>query len=69
MAIGLTIDAILIIIIFLIAGKTNVWGNGIAGFIGFGTLGILNWHFLEVSQSDKIKISVLTGIWFVLALL
>jgi len=68
MAIGLTIVAFLVTIIYLIAGKTNVWVNGIAGFIGFGTLAGLNWRFLEVSQSDKIKISVLTGIWFILSL-
>lgn len=68
LAIGLTIEAVLITIIYLIAKKTNVWVNGIAGVLGFGTLALLNWKFLEVSQSDKIKISVLTGIWFVLAL-
>lgn len=68
MAIGLTIVALLIAVIYLIAGKTNIWVNGIAGFIGFGTLAGLNWKFLEVPQSDKIKISVLTGIWFILSL-
>ena len=68
LAIGLTIEAVLITIIYLIAKKTNVWVNGIAGVLGFGTLALLNWKFLEVSQSDKIKISVLTGIWFILAL-
>lgn len=68
-AIGLTIVSLLVTIIYLIAGKTNVWVNGIAGFIGFGVLGTLNWKFLEVSQSDKIKISVLTGIWFILSLI
>lgn len=68
MAIGLTVKAILVTIIYLIAGKTNVWVNGIAGFIGFGSLAGLNWMTLQISQSDKIKISVLTAIWFVLAL-
>lgn len=68
LAIGVSINAILLIIIFLIAGKTNVWVNAIAGLIGFGTLGALNWKFIEAPQSDKIKISVLTCIWFVLAL-
>ncbi|KRO00046.1 hypothetical protein [Companilactobacillus kimchiensis] len=67
-AIGLTIDALLIIIVVLIAGKTDIWANGIAGVIGFGALAALNWRFLEVSQSDKIKISVLTAIWFILTL-
>ena len=68
MAIGVFIEAILITIIYLIAGKTNIWVNGIAGVIGFGSLAALNWKFLEVSQSDKIKISVLTAIWFILTL-
>lgn len=68
MAIGLTIVALLIAVIYLIAGKTNIWVNGIAGFIGFGTLAGLNWKFLEVPQSDKIKVSVLTGICFILSL-
>ena len=68
LAIGLAIEAVLITIIYLIAKKTNVWVNGIAGVLGFGTLALLNWKFLEVPQSDKIKVSVLTGIWFVLAL-
>lgn len=68
MAIGLTIEALLVTIVYLIAGKTNIWVNGIAGVIGFGTLAGLNWKFLEVSQSDKIKISVLTAIWFILSL-
>lgn len=68
MAIGLTIEACLMIIVFLIAGKTNVWIKGIVGVIGFGSLVGLNWKFLEVSQSDKIKISVLTAIWFILTL-
>lgn len=68
MAIGLTIETALIIIVFLIAGKTNIWANGIAGVIGFGTLAGLNWKYLEISQSDKIKISVLTAIWFILTL-
>lgn len=68
LAIGLTIEAGLVIIVYLIAGKTNIWANGIAGLIGFGTLAGLNWKFLEVPQSDKIKISVLTAIWFLLTL-
>lgn len=68
MAIGLTIVACLIALIYLIAGKSNIWVNGLASLIGFGTLGGLNWHFLEVPQSDKIKISILTGIWFILSL-
>jgi len=68
MAIGLTILSVLFIIIYLIAGKTNIWVSGIAGFLGLGTLAGLNWKFLEVSQSDKIKISVLTAILFVLSL-
>jgi len=68
MAIGLTIVALLITIIYLIAGKTDIWVNGIAGFLGFGTLAGLNWKFLDVPQSDKIKVSVLTGIWFILSL-
>lgn len=68
MAIGLTIVALLITIIYLIAGKTDIWVNGIAGFLGFGTLAGLNWRFLDVPQSDKIKVSVLTGIWFILSL-
>lgn len=68
MAIGLTIEALLITIIYLIAGKTNIWVSGISGLIGFGTLAGLNWKFLQVPQSDKIKISVLTGIWFILTL-
>ena len=68
MAIGLTIEALLVTIVYLIAGKTNIWVNGIAGVLGFGTLAGLNWKFLEVSQSDKIKVSVLTAIWFILSL-
>lgn len=68
MAIGLTIEACLMIIVFLIAGKTNIWIKGIVGVIGFGSMAGLNWKFLEVSQSDKIKISVLTAIWFILTL-
>jgi len=68
MAIGLTIESCLMIIVFLIAGKTNVWIKGIVGVIGFGSMVGLNWKFLEVSQSDKIKISVLTAIWFILTL-
>lgn len=68
MAIGLTIVALLEVIIHLIAGKSNIWVNGVAGFLGFGTLAGLNWKFLAVPQSDKIKISVLTGIWFILSL-
>ncbi|MFC6176790.1 hypothetical protein ACFQAV_08045 [Companilactobacillus huachuanensis] len=68
MAIGLTIESALLIIAFLIAGKTNIWIKGVSGVIGFGTLAGLNWKFLEVPQSDKIKISVLTAIWFVLTL-
>ncbi len=68
LAIGLTIQAGLVVITYLIAGKTNIWANAIAGIIGFGTLAGLNWKFLEVSQSDKIKVSVLTAIWFILTL-
>lgn len=68
MAIGLTIEAVLITIIYLIAGKTNVWVSGVSGVIGFGILAGLNWRFLNVPQSDKIKISVLTAIWFLLTL-
>jgi hypothetical protein len=69
MAIGLTIVALLVTVVYLIAGKTNIWVSGLAGFIGFGSMAALNWKFLEVSQSDKIKISVLTCIWFLLSLI
>jgi len=68
MVIGMSIEALLLTIIYLIAGKTNVWVSGIAGFIGFGSLGALNWRYLEVPQSDKIKVSVFTGILFILTL-
>jgi len=68
MAIGMAIEALLLAVIYLIAGKTNVWVNGIAGFIGFGSLGLLNWKYLAAPQSDRIKASVFTGILFILAL-
>ena len=38
MAIGLTIEACLMIIVFLIAGKTNIWIKGTVGVIGFGSM-------------------------------
>lgn len=68
MALCLALDGLLSAIVYLIAGKSNIWVNGVAGFLGFGTLAGLNWKFLAVPQSDKIKISVLTGIWFILSL-
>lgn len=68
MSLCLALDALLSAIVYLIAGKTNVWVNGIVGFISLGGLGFLNWKTLEVPQSDKIKITVLTAIMFVVSL-
>lgn len=68
MSLCLFLDALLSVIVCLIAGKTNVWVNGIVGFISLGGLALINWTTLDVPQSDKIKISVLTAIMFVVLL-
>ncbi|AUI72251.1 hypothetical protein [Companilactobacillus alimentarius] len=68
MSLCLAFVALLGTIVYLIAGKTNIWVSGIVGAIGFGGLGLLNWESLDVPQADKIKISVLTVIGFILTL-
>lgn len=68
MSLCLALGGLLSAIVYLIAGKSNIWVNGIVGFISLGGLALLNWKTLEVPQSDKVKITVLAAIVFVLSL-
>jgi len=69
-AIGLTVIAILAIIAGLVTDKSlNIWTKGIFGLLGNGLTAALNWKYLNVSQASKIKVSVLTVIYFVISLI
>lgn len=67
-ALGLIVVALLSSIIGAITDKSlNIWVKVIVGLLGNGLTAALNWKYLNVSQSSKIKVSVLSAISFIVS--
>ncbi|APX71674.1 hypothetical protein M5C72_00555 [Companilactobacillus allii] len=64
-AIGLIVVALLSGIVGAITNKgLNIWVKVIVGLLGNGLTIALNWKYLQVSQSSKIKVSILSVLSF-----